>query len=106
MSQDEFNFGPEARDAGIEQVGENTPDHWVLAFHDAVSRLAATGEPFTAEDIRDLVGDPPNHPNAFSAQCMAAVRRGEMEWTGETTACQRTSSHARGLGLKIYRGKP
>jgi hypothetical protein len=54
---------------------------WSDAAADALRKLAARGMTFSAEDVRDLVGDPPT-PNAFGAVFLQASRAGVIEPVG------------------------
>ena len=107
-NQFEFGFdgteGRKRRDEGMEKVRSNTPQGWQGNFEATVLALASRGGEFTAEDIRFECGDPPNHHNAFSAAFNSVIRRGWIVWTGRTTPALRPGSHARGGGLRIYRG--
>jgi hypothetical protein len=62
--------------------------------------LARNGAEFTAEDVREWVGDPP-HPNALGARVLAAVKADIIVRTGYRKATRR-EAHARVLA--VYRG--
>lgn len=85
--------GEELRDAGISQVEKNTPLDWRSSAQFAIANLAVAGKPFTAEDVRDLVGDPPNHSNAMGAQFMVACKAGMIRRIGYAKP-RRASRHA------------
>lgn len=108
MTQGRFDFGGNDyhsgewfRDEGIRRVTENGSVAWHRHFSDALAALR--GLEVTAEDIRPLCGDPPNHPNAFGAAMHGAVRAGVLLDTGRTVAARRPEAHVRGGGLKVYR---
>lgn len=67
--------------------------------------LAATGLPFTSEDVTEVVGLPPAgcSPNAVGAVMNAASRRGVIQRIGDTVAVRR-NQHATRIGL--WRGVP
>lgn len=69
------------RDRGIARVDAAEPDVWKRAADRAIEQLAATGEPFTAEDVRRMVGDP-SRPNAFGSRFLAAARSGLVHKVG------------------------
>jgi hypothetical protein len=98
---EQMEFGQVLRDGGIELVLSHTPEGYKDAFWQAVNRLAATGHTFTPEDVRRLVGNPPNHHNAFSALFAGAVKAGTIKPVGHTNTL-RPSSHRR--DLKVYIG--
>lgn len=78
-------------------------DDWT---RDSVSRaiafLAASGRPFTTDDLRDLGADA-DHPNRWGAGVKAAVTAGTIECVG-FTASTRPSRH--GGILRVWRGVP
>jgi hypothetical protein len=107
--QSEFDWegGERAKKKGIKRVLNNTPGEFQLGLSMAFWYLVETREPFTAEDARPLSGDPPNHPNAYSAVWNGLVRKGMrggwVEIIGISKAV-RVSSHR--CLLQIYRGIP
>jgi hypothetical protein len=92
--------GIELRDAGVSSVTEHTPGEWRSAADQAIVALANKREPFTADDVRELVGDPPNHPNAMGARFLDAVRAGIIRQVGRSLPV-RASRHASSVGLWI-----
>jgi hypothetical protein len=95
--------GLEGRDFGVKRVDANTPDAWRIACDIAIAKLASTLKPFTAEDVRATVGDPPNHPNAMGARFLAAARAGLLEKQGYTSP-SRPSSHASVIAVWCGKG--
>ena len=85
--------GKDLRDAGISSVDAHTPRWWKDACDRAIHTLAARGVEFTAEDVRAVVGDPPNHPNAMGARFLAACKAGVIVKQGYKNPARR-SSHA------------
>lgn len=74
---------------------------WTDRAHRAIDQLAATGRPFTADDITRLIGLPRpdegvNRNNAVGAVFRAAARRGVIVRVGFTQS-GRTRSHGRVL---------
>ena len=65
-----------------------------------IATLSRNGADFTAEDVRQWVGDPP-HPNALGARILSAVKNGIIQCIGYRKATRR-EAHARILG--VYRG--
>jgi hypothetical protein len=97
MTQSQFQFddsGRGRRNKGIKRVKSQTPDWWLQGFSRALFVLKAKGKPFTAEDIRELTGDPPNHPNAMGAAVNSAVRSGQIQLVGYERA-KRKEAQAR-----------
>lgn len=96
--------GPELRDAGTEQV-RNHNEEWAQRADVAVGRLAfetvlGERENFCAEDVRQIVGDPP-HPNVMGSVFLRAVRRGVIVGVGWKRATRREGHACR---MQIYRG--
>lgn len=90
----ELNFGCQARDKGIERVMKNTGDSYKEAVNAACKLLSMRQQLFTAEDIREIVGDPPHHPNVLGACIMLCVRAGVIRPVGYGRAT-RPAGHAR-----------
>lgn len=67
-------------------------DPWRRRVLDALSELQCRGGPWTAEELRQLVG-PPTHPNALGATVRALCRRGVIRPAGASNA---TRPEARG----------
>lgn len=95
--------GKDLRDEGVVSVDGHTPEAWRDSAQLLIAQLASTGQPFTAEDIRSAVGDPPNHHNAMGAQIIGAAKAGLIEKIGYTQPTRR-SRHA--SVMAVWRGKP
>jgi hypothetical protein len=87
------------RDVGA-QTALDFASEWSGAAAKALRTLAAGGSAFSAEDVRDLVGDPPT-PNAFGALFLTASRAGLIEPVGiaKSRRIQRHSSW-----IRMWRG--
>lgn len=94
----------ERRDRGAERVSFRAPSEFVLLVDRMIGVLAAAGRDFTAEDLRELVGDPPAdvHPNVLPARFVRAAQKRTIVWTGGTVRGRRPVSHAR--LLRVWRG--
>lgn len=97
--------GEHLRDEGTARVDANEDDAWKAAVDVAIERLAhecraGTRETFTAEDVRDLAGDPPNHANAMGARFLRAVKAGTIVGVGWTRS-SRPAAHA--CRLQLYK---
>jgi hypothetical protein len=109
----EIGEGEALRDRGVDRVWDNAGEKWRAEALEAIALCAAAGEPFTAEDIRAIVGDPPHHHNAFGAAFALCARRGIIRKVGYRKAT-RASLHATELaewiGVKpspgAIRGRP
>lgn len=96
-----MNDGAELRDLGVERVDRNTPEWWKAAADRSIARFASLGTDFTAEDVRAVVGDPPNHPNAMGARFLHALRAKTIVKVGYRSPA-RSSSHA--SVIAVWRG--
>jgi hypothetical protein len=92
--------GLRGRDRGIAAVWQGTDEEWKEFASAAIQLLAGAGEPFTAEEVRELCNDPPGHPNAMGALFQAASRRGLIRFVGYRKAT-RESLHAHPIGVWI-----
>lgn len=91
--------GRQGRDVGVSRV-EASNVEWSEAARRAIRTLAATGRPFTAEDVVGIVGHPES-PNAIGAAMLKAARIGLIYKSG-MVAASRETSHAR--PLQVWRG--
>jgi hypothetical protein len=89
------------KEKGCSKVIDNTPDDWKDAALAIIKAMASSGMTFHAEDVRGLVGDPPNHPNAFGAIFNVAAKTGLIIRIGDVMA-KRDNAHARRISL--YKG--
>lgn len=91
-------LGIVAREGGTAAALTVVSDTWVEAFTAEVTRLAASGRPFTSEDVTNIVGRPrgagENKNNAVGALMMRLARSMHLTRTGRT----RISSAPRSRG--------
>lgn len=88
--------GEARRDRGMARVLDAAAE-WREDALVAIRGLAAEGAPFTAEDVRAIVGDPPR-PNAMGAVFHLAARRRWIRKVGYRPAT-RPSLHATDLAV-------
>jgi len=93
--------GAQLRDIGAAKVSKHTPDEWKNTVDGVILSMAASGEEFTAEDVREFAGDPPNHHNAMGARFLSAVKQGIIVRIGFANS-RRKRSHA--AVIAVYRG--
>lgn len=91
---------PEGAYAGVEQAVENTEDHWRKAALREIQIMAGNGLEFTADDIREVIGEP-DHPNRWGGVWLAARRAGLIEPTGAVRPSTTTSRH--GSLVRVWR---
>lgn len=67
------------------RAGEIT---WAHAAEQAMRHLAATGDPFSADDLRNLLGEgeQPSNPNSIGGLFMSWSRQGLIQRAGEGTS--------------------
>lgn len=85
-----------ARDEGMAQA-EDAGSDWDKALIDqAIAAFAATGEPFSANDLRPLLPDV--RTSLMGSRFYAASVRGEIQALGTTTSTKK-NTHSKGVGL-------
>lgn len=78
----QLSFGDALKQLGMLRADQAANPDWKERVDEAIAALARARDEydelvrFTAEDVRALAGDPPNHPNAMGARFNAAARRG------------------------------
>lgn len=63
-------------------TAEEAASDWTERWEATICRLAAAGGTFSADDVRDLAGEPVDHPNAAGALFMRLARRGVIRKAG------------------------
>lgn len=93
------------RDSGRQQAVHGTHPAWKVAAEAELDRLAATGRPFTADDLWEAVGSPmaSASSNSVGALFSAACKAGRIIPIGFTQT-RRASGHAR--VIRQWRGAP
>lgn len=82
----------------LKEIGTSTADMhadaiWKQLVDAGIDRLAATGQPFTADDVRDLGIPDPTSPKAWGARFLAAAKQGRIRRIGYVPS-RRASVHA------------
>lgn len=65
-----------AKQRGMERAEHAATHAWKHAWDVAIESLAASGRRFTADDVREIAGDPTDHPNAAGSRFLRASKRG------------------------------
>lgn len=68
--------------AGMERADAAASPDWRTRWDKAIALLALSGEPFSADDVREIAGPPEDHPNACGARFLAASRSGLVRRVG------------------------
>lgn len=89
------------RDAGMTVATYATDIAWTRAADRSIAELAATGEPFTAEELRAIVGPPVGSHNAMGTVFLRAARAGIIIRVGSRQA---NRVEAAGRWLAMWRG--
>jgi len=92
--------GEQLREKGVARADRATDPEWRDAADVMIGVLARGGHEFTAEDVRQWVGDPPN-PNAWGGRFLMAMKKGIIRRIGYRPA-KRKEAHARVLA--VYTG--
>lgn len=77
------------RDAGIERV-ESHNTTWVKTARSYAVMIASKRGEVTADDVRALFGEKPDHPNAWGA----VFRSPNLKWSGRMKQSTTLSRHA------------
>lgn len=97
--------GQAAKDTGLHAAGAaDRVWEWRNRALDAIRDLAATGLPFTADEVIAAVGLPdvgPNRNNAVGAVFSAAAKRGWIVKTGHYRPSRRVLAHARVVAVWV-----
>lgn len=101
LSLEDLPAARERRDRGHAVATHASDVAWTEAANKAIRDLAASGEPFTAEDLRSIVGPPFGSHNAMGARFMAAAKAGIIRRVGSRQA---TRPEAAGRWLAVWRG--
>lgn len=80
------------KEKGMALASLAEPEPYKQRARGAISYFASLGTPFTAEDVRELVGDP-EHPNSLGALFSAAVKVGQIRRWSDRPAV-RAQRHA------------
>lgn len=94
--------GLEGLHPNLKPVSQNTDPWFTDGVLRAIDTLAATGRPFTAEHIAELVGEP-EHPNQWGPPFALARSRGVIEHHGAIHAHKRSR---KGALLNVWIGVP
>lgn len=77
---------------GADLADENAEDHWRNWALREIGILAANGHEFTADEVRQVVGEP-DHPNRWGGVWLAARRAGLIVPTGQVRPSTTTTRH-------------
>lgn len=90
--------GQALRDQGVAQVDANTDPDWKALVDRVIAQLAATGQPFTADDVRAQGVPEPAQPQAWGSRFLAAARAGHIRRIGYQPS-RRASVHAHPIAV-------
>jgi hypothetical protein len=86
--------------AGMTLADQAASTDWKDRWNAAIAQLASVGVEFTADDVRELAGEPTDHPNAIGARFHAAARAGLIKRAGYRKS-QRTARHANTVAVWV-----
>lgn len=85
--------GESEKQLGMARADAAAEVAWRERVDDAIRLLAAGGGEFTADDVREMTGAPPSHPNAMGARFFHAAKVGVIRSVGFKKS-ERASLHA------------
>lgn len=86
---------------GADLANENAEDHWRAEAMTTIEFLASTGREFTADEVRQAVGEP-DVANRWGGVFLAARRAGLIVPTGQVRPSGTVSRHA--SLVRVWRG--
>jgi hypothetical protein len=89
----EKTTGQDLAELGIDRVTATADSEEIARIDGAIATLAGSDRTFTAEDVRNLVGDWITKPNLLGARFRYWKKRGRIEFAGHVPAT-RPSRHA------------
>lgn len=92
-----------ARDQGMARAEAAAGDAWKDRWRGAIGDLAERGEPFTADDVRALVGEPDDHRNAAGALFRGMAAQGVIRHVGYRKSA-RTVLHSHPIAVWVGNG--
>lgn len=98
---EQLELGRALRDEGVAIADENADQWWKATADQAIDHLAATGRPFSADDVRALGVPDPVSPRAWGARFLAASKQGRITPVGYVQSA-RPSVHAH--PIRLWRG--
>ncbi len=100
VPEGQMQLGEALRDEGMRLVSEHVDQMWRDAADAEILRLASTGERFTVDDVRAVVGEP-DRVNAWGARFGAAAKQG-LIFQCDFVKSHRAPRHA-GM-VRVWRG--
>lgn len=92
-----MNAPEHALEAALARVDAGAPAEWKDAARAVLARLAASGEPFTTDDVWALVAHPPE-PRAIGALIRTAAQAGRIRRVGWKVS-ERPECHCRPVAM-------
>jgi len=94
----QLTLGETLKAEGMARAEVLASDGWKATWSQAIALLASIGEPFTSDEVRELAGDPWDHPNACGALFHRAAREGLIRKVGYRSS-ERAALHKHPLTL-------
>ena len=89
----QMSIGELLKEQGTRRADEAADAIWKQLADAAIDRLAKAGEPFTADDVRELGVPDPTSPKAWGARFLSAAKSGRIVRVGYVPS-RRPSVHA------------
>lgn len=98
MSQ--MTIGELLKEQGTRRADQAADAVWKQLADAAIDRLAATGQPFTTDDVRELGVPDPSSPKAWGARMLSAAKSGRIRRVGYQPS-RRPSVHAHPVAVWV-----
>lgn len=89
----QMTLGEALKEIGTTRADLAADKVWKQLADAAIDRLATAGEPFTADDVRELGVPDPSSPKAWGARFLSAAKQGRIIRVGYVPS-RRPSVHA------------
>lgn len=96
----QMTLGEALKEIGTTRADLAADSGWKQLADAAIDRLAAAGQPFTTDDVRELGIPDPVSPKAWGARMLSAAKGGRIRRIGYTPS-RRPSVHAHPIAVWV-----
>lgn len=96
----QMTIGELLKEQGTSRADQAADAMWKQLADAAIDRLAASGKPFTTDDVRELGVPDPSSPKAWGARMLSAAKSGRIRRVGYQPS-RRPSVHAHPVAVWV-----